>query len=168
MFCNGAGNANHAASEFIHAHAFNLNAACPRSFVFCILPPHRDPGRRSFEAHSAGDHDVTGFVDCGQPAFPCKSSFRIHSELKTTSSSVRRPGKASGVVDDAQCFAPIFNDSLANLVKSQVKHRRRMVRRIALRNFCREEFFGRALKIFVYLFLVVRHLQPPRFDVLSG
>jgi hypothetical protein len=27
-----------------------------------------------------------------------------------------------------------------------------------LRNFCREEFFGRALKIFVYLFLVVRHL----------
>jgi hypothetical protein len=39
MFCNGAGNANHAASEFIHAHAFNLNAACPRSFVFCILPP---------------------------------------------------------------------------------------------------------------------------------
>jgi hypothetical protein len=39
MFCNGAGNANHAASEFIRAHAFNLNAACPRSFVFCILPP---------------------------------------------------------------------------------------------------------------------------------
>src|SRR5258708_31043361 len=71
------------------------------------------------------------------------------------------PAKALGAVDGAQRFAPIFNDSLANLVKSLVKHRRRMVPRIALRNFCREEFFGRALKIFVYLFLVVRHSQPP-------
>jgi hypothetical protein len=80
------------------------------------------------------------------------------------------PAKALGVVDDTQCFAPILNDSLANLMKSLVKHRGCMVRRIALRNFCREELFGSALKVFVYLFLVVRHLQPPRFagDVLSG
>ena len=53
--------------------------------------------------------------------------------------------KSAYIVHDAQCFAPIFSDSLANLVKSLLKHRRRMVRRIALRNFCREEFFGRAL-----------------------
>ena len=90
------------------------------------------------------------------------------------------PAKALGVVDDTQCFAPIFNDSpvhqlgthpqltacelsqhLANLVKSLVKQRGRMVRRIALRNFCREELFDGALKIFVYLFLVVRQLQSP-------
>jgi hypothetical protein len=45
------------------------------------------------------------------------------------------PAKALGAVDGAQCFAPIFNDSLANLVKSPVKHHRRTVRRIALRNF---------------------------------
>jgi hypothetical protein len=32
-----------------------------------------------------------------------------------------------------------------------------------LRNFSREEFFKSALKIFVSLFLVVRHLFPPRF-----
>jgi hypothetical protein len=80
------------------------------------------------------------------------------------------PAKALGVIDDTQCFAPILNDSLANLMKSLVKHRGCMVRRIALRNFCREELFGSALKVFVYPFLVVRHLQPPRFagDVLSG
>jgi hypothetical protein len=102
---------------------------------------------------------------------PCKSSFRIHGKLKTTSSSVRGGlRKPLGVVDDTQCFAPIFNDSLANLVKSLLKQRGRMVRQIALRNFCREELFDSALKIFVYLFLVVRHLQPPRFagDVLGG
>jgi hypothetical protein len=33
-----------------------------------------------------------------------------------------------------------------------------------LRNFCREELFGSALKIFVYLFIVVRHLQPPNLQ----
>src|SRR5258705_5450594 len=112
MFCNGAGNANHAASEFVRALADNLNAACPRSFTFCIHPSVRhDPGRRNFEAHSAGDHDVTGFMDHGQPAFPCKSSFRIHGELKTTSSLVRAARESSSVVDYTQCFAPIFNDS---------------------------------------------------------
>src|SRR5882762_8131040 len=59
MFCNGAGNANHAASEFVRAHADNLNAACPRSFAFCILPSVRhDPGRRNFEANFAGGHVV--------------------------------------------------------------------------------------------------------------
>jgi hypothetical protein len=85
------------------------------------------------------------------------------ARLPALSSLPNAVSKSAYVVDDAQCFAPIFSDSLANLVKSLLKHRRRMVRRIALRNFSREEFFGRALKIFVYLFLVVRHLQPPRF-----
>jgi hypothetical protein len=42
-------------------------------------------------------------------------------------------------------------DSLANLVKSRVKHRGRLCRRIAL-NFSRKEFFGGALKIFISLF----------------
>jgi len=80
------------------------------------------------------------------------------------------PVKALSVVDYTQCFAPIFNDSLANLVKSLVKHRGRVFRRITLRNFSREEFFSSALKIFVSLSLVVRHLLPPRWpgDVLSG
>jgi hypothetical protein len=80
------------------------------------------------------------------------------------------PVKALSVVDYTQCFAPIFNDSLANLVKSLVKHRGRVFRRITLRNFSREEFFGSALKIFVSLSLVVRHLLPPRWpgDVRSG
>ena len=73
----------------------------------------------------------------------------------------------SGLVDYMQCFAP---DSLANLVKSLVKHRGRVFRRITLRNFSREEFLGSALKIFVSLSLVVRHLLPPRWpgDVLGG
>jgi hypothetical protein len=73
----------------------------------------------------------------------------------------------SGLVDYMQCFAP---DSLANLVKSLVKHRGRVFRRITLRNFSREEFFSSALKIFVCLSLVVRHysLQDGRGDVLSG
>ena len=72
--------------------------------------------------------------------------------------------KVLGVVDYAQCFAPTFNDdSLANLVKSLVKHRSRVFRRITLRNFSREEFFGSALKIFVSLSLVVRHLLPARW-----
>jgi len=80
------------------------------------------------------------------------------------------PVKALSVVDYTQCFAPIFNDSLANLVKSLVKHRGRVFRRITLRNFSREEFLGSALKIFVSLSLVVRHLLPPRWpgDVRSG
>jgi len=80
------------------------------------------------------------------------------------------PVKALGVVDYTQCFAPIFNDSLANLVKSLVKHRGRVFRRITLRNFSREEFFGSPLKIFVSRSLVVRHLLPPRWpgDVRSG
>jgi hypothetical protein len=73
------------------------------------------------------------------------------------------PVKALSVVDYTQCFAPIFNDSLANLVKSLVKHRGRVFRRITLRNFSREEFLGSALKIFVSLSLVVRHLLPPRW-----
>jgi len=73
------------------------------------------------------------------------------------------PVKALSVVDYTQCFAPIFNDSLANLVKSLVKHRGRVFRRITLRNFSREEFFGSALKIFVSLSLVVRHLLPARW-----
>jgi hypothetical protein len=47
---------------------------------------------------------------------------------------------------------PCAQDSLANLVKSLVKHRGRLFRRIALRNFSRKEFFSSALKIFVSLF----------------
>jgi hypothetical protein len=41
------------------------------------------------------------------------------------------PLKGLGVVDYTQRFAPIFNDdSLANLVKSLVKHRGRVFQRI--------------------------------------
>ena len=73
----------------------------------------------------------------------------------------------SGLVDYMQCFAP---DSLANLVKSLVKQRGRVFRRITLRNFSREEFFSSALKILVSLSFVVRHLLSPRWpgDVLGG
>jgi hypothetical protein len=79
------------------------------------------------------------------------------------------PVKVLGVVDNTQCFAPIFNDdSLANLVKSLVKHRGRVFRRITLRNFSREEFFSSALKIFVSLSLVVRHLLPPNGRAMSS
>jgi hypothetical protein len=39
---------------------------------------------------------------------------------------------------------------------------------ITLRNFSREEFFGGVLKIFVSLFLVVRHLLSPGFAGLSS
>jgi hypothetical protein len=49
----------------------------------------------------------------------------------------------SGLVDYMQCFAP---DSLANLVKSLVKHRGRVFRRKTLRNFGREEFFSSAFE----------------------
>jgi hypothetical protein len=75
MFCNGAGNANHAASEFIRAHAFNLNAAYPRSFVFCILPPIVIQADASFEAHSAGDHDVTSFRGLRPAGVPVQEFF---------------------------------------------------------------------------------------------
>jgi hypothetical protein len=64
--------------------------------------------------------------------------------------------------------SPYAQDRLANLVKSLVKHQGRLLRRIALRNFSREEFFSSALKIFVSLFLVVRHLLFPRFAGLSS
>src|SRR5712664_2713245 len=96
--------------------------------------------------------------------------FEFMASLKLLPVRSRRPVKALGVVDDTQCFASIFNDSLANLVKSLVKHRGCVFRRIALRNFSREEFFTSALKIFVSLFLVVRHLplQDLPGDILSG
>jgi hypothetical protein len=71
----------------------------------------------------------------------------------------------SGLVDYMQCVAP---DSLANLVKSLVKHRGRVFRRITLKTLAKNS--SAALKIFVSLSLVVRHLLPPRWpgDVLSG
>jgi hypothetical protein len=67
-------------------------------------------------------------------------------------------------------YADLFNDSIANLVKSLVKHRGRVFRRITFRNFSREEFLSSALKIFVSLSFVVRHLLSPRWpgDVLGG
>ncbi len=58
-------------------------------------------------------------------------------------------------------YADLFNDSIANLVKSLVKHRGRVFRRITFRNFSREEFFSSALKIFVSLSFDGRAILSP-------
>src|SRR5260370_13823681 len=122
-------------------------------------------------ASGDGSPDPSGVVGrpyngCAHRRQPPRTRTRVLFEFMASSKLL--PVRSRAACESLRCcrrhailcdFAPIFNDSLANLVKSLVKQRGRMVRRIALRNFCREELFDSALTIFVYLSLVVRHLQ---------